>query len=94
LVRFRVLVVSPVDRSTGRPSDPEFLTVDEVGAELAVGPQLDYQMIRNGGLPVRRGVGGRHEVERQMFERWIADPYRRTRAWIAANPGTFARDSE
>ena len=73
----------------GRPPDPEFLTVDEVAAELAVGPHVVYQLIRSGGLPARRGVGGRYEVERQMFERWIAEQHRLTRVWIAANPGNF-----
>lgn len=81
-------------RELGRPSDPEFLTVDQVAAELAVGPHVVYRVIRKGGLPARRGVAGRHEVERLMFERWIADIYRQTREWITANPGTFARGSE
>jgi excisionase family DNA binding protein len=78
-------------RQPGRPSDPEFLTVDEVAAELAVGPQVAYQMIRNGSLPARRGAGGRHDVERQVFERWISQQHRLTREWIAANPGNFGR---
>jgi hypothetical protein len=74
-----------------RLPDPEFLTVDEVAAEIAVGPQVVYQIIRSGSLPARRGVGGRHEVERLMFERWISEQRRLTREWIAANPGNFGR---
>jgi hypothetical protein len=29
-----------------------------------------------------------------MFERWIAEQYRQTRGWIAANPGAFVNNKE
>ncbi len=75
-----------------RGTGPPFLTVVQIGDELAVGPHVVYDLIRNGGLPARHVGAGRYQVERQMFERWIADQYQQTRDWIAANPGDFARN--
>ena len=71
---------------------PEFLTVAQIGDELAIGAHVVYDLMRNGRLPARRVGAGRYQVERQTFERWIADPYQQTRDRIAANPGDFARN--
>jgi len=79
---------------TVSPSQPDFLTVAQAAAELAVGSHVVRALIRGGDLPARRLGVRPYEVERGMFERWIAVQYRQTREWIAANPGAFVRNEE
>jgi excisionase family DNA binding protein len=65
---------------------PEFLTVREVAAELAVSPMVVAALVRDGTLPALRSTNGRLRFERTMYERWIQDRYAETHRWILENP--------
>lgn len=67
-----------------RGPGPPFLTVVQIGDELAVGPHVVYDLVRKGGLPARQVGAGQHQVERQRFEQQIADQYQQTRHCIAS----------
>ena len=74
------LTLGPFPPATARRGPgPPFLTVVQIGDELAVGPHVVYDLVRKGGLPARQVGAGQHQVERQRFEQQIADQYQQTR---------------
>ena len=75
-----------------RDVSPDRVSVKQVAAELAVDRHVVYDLIHRGELPAQERRRG-HQIERVELERWLTDQYRRTREWITANPGNYARDS-
>ena len=63
----------------------EFLTVDDVAAELSVGVEVVRALIREGDLPALTR-SGKYCIERLMFEHWIRHQYEHTRRFLVTHP--------
>ena len=70
-------------------TEPRFLVLSDVAAELNVSESQVYHMVRSGELPaIKIGGRGQWRVERARLEQYIDEKYAETAAWVAQNPLT------
>ncbi|GIF41043.1 helix-turn-helix transcriptional regulator [Actinoplanes xinjiangensis] len=68
-------------------SEPRFLLLSDVAAELNVSDSQVYHMVRSGELPaIKIGGRGQWRVERTKLEEYIAGKYAETAVWVRDNP--------
>lgn len=68
-------------------SPPRFLTLADVAELLNISASQAYALVRNGELPaIKIGGRGQWRVEQQMLERYIAQMYEQTHAFVLEHP--------
>ena len=70
-------------------TEPRFLLLSDVAAELNVSDSQVYHMVRSGELPaIKVGGRGQWRVERTKLEQYITQKYAETADWVSQNPLT------
>jgi excisionase family DNA binding protein len=69
------------------PPSPRFLTIEQVGLELATSKSQIYALLRSGDLKgIQIGGRGQWRIERVKLEEYISEAYRRAGEALADLP--------